>query len=110
MITICLLLTFLGFYAGYVASEKAAGTHVLPMREWARKNASLSRAIGLGFIVASGVAFSFGSGIGAGLFLFFISLMTIGSMIVLLSPLHLIKTWMIALVFVLFFLSETALN
>lgn len=109
MTTICLLLVFAGFYAGYVSSQRASGTHFLPMRNWARKHATASRSIGLVILAAAAVAFARQFGTGPGILFFAVTLMTLGSLLLVLAPLRMVKGWMVAMSFAAALITETAL-
>lgn len=105
MITIASFLTFTGFYAGYAASGKAAGTRWLLLHDVAKKHRKLFRIMGLALLLVSAVIWMTGYGVGAGSFLFTIGLMTFASMIVLLAPLQLWRSgWIIGLFFFVFLL------
>ncbi|MBD3581853.1 hypothetical protein [Flavobacterium selenitireducens] len=90
MITIGALLAFLGFFAGYNTSQKAVLTGDTKIELWLRSNAPNARIAGLLLLIAALLVLVTDKGIGAGTFVFFVMLMTFGSLIVLLSPLKII--------------------
>ena len=101
MITIGALLAFLGFFAGYNTSQKAVLTGNSKIEIWLRQNAPNSRAAGLLLLIAGLVVLVMSKGIGAGTFVFFVMLMTFGSLIVLLSPLRIVTLKTAAFAFAL---------
>ena len=86
MIVLLFLLVFLGFYASYSSSKRAKLNHTIIDR-WLQDHTKISQPFGVLLLIAAFVLSAKLYGIGAGIFVAFILLMTIGSLIVVLSPL-----------------------
>lgn len=86
MIVIVSLTIFLGFYTLYNTSKKAK-LNITKVDKWLQHYPKISKLISLILITGSfGLLMNY-YGIGAGIFISFIILMTIGSMIIIITPL-----------------------
>ncbi|MBC9795972.1 hypothetical protein [Sinomicrobium weinanense] len=101
MTTLITLISFLGFYAHYQASKKALLSRTLRVEQWMQANRKQSRVVGLLFLLMAVVLSVFYYGFGAGVFAFFVILMTVGSLIVLLAPLRFVGYRTLALILIL---------
>jgi hypothetical protein len=106
MITIGALLAFFGFFSGYNASRKAVLRGDSRLELWLRRNASKAKISGVFLLVASLILVVTEKGLGAGSLMFVVVLMTIGSLVVILSPLRLLTLRSALLIFALSFLFE----
>lgn len=97
MITLSTIFTLMGFEFFYQTSQRAVILRPAHWEEWFKSNAQLAKIIG-GLLMLIGMLFSiYALGLGAGVFAFVCSLMLVGSLVVLISPLVWIKTgWIIA--------------
>jgi len=106
MITLGALLAFLGFFAGYNTSRKAILVGNSSVEVWFRNNSLNARIAGLLLLIAALLVLTVNKGIGAGTFVFFVMLMTFGSLIVLLSPLKIVTIKSSAIAFAVAFAVE----
>ena len=97
---------FLGFYLSYCTSKKTKNVTILGFEYWAENNQTISKAVAMALlIIALAMAIVY-LGWGAGMLLFFICIMTIGSLVILLTPLQLINRPSIAIFSIGFILAE----
>lgn len=109
MITLAVGLIFIGFFLSYSTSKRAQPVNG-EIREWAKKNPKNSKAIGIACLVA-GLAFAVAAlGLGAGIFSYLVILMLLGSLTVLVSPLHFFSLKGLMLLTVITLLIELNLN
>lgn len=87
MITIASLIVFLAFYTLYYTSKRAVLTYDLGFEKWMKDNPKPTKIIGLLLLASAYIMWLFTKSLGCGTLMFFIQLMTIGSLIVILSPL-----------------------
>ncbi len=80
------LILVAGFYALYNTSEKAL-LRKDRVSVWLQRNRSFSKVIGIFCLLVSFALLAMEQGIGAGILTGFILLMTVGCLIVILSPL-----------------------
>ena len=99
MITIASLIVFLAFYTLYYTSKKATLSYDLGFEKWMQNKPKQTKIIGLGLLTLAYSAWFFTYAFCCGTLLFFIQLMTIGSLIIILTPLKKIN---IKIVFLLF--------
>ena len=91
MIAFISLNIFLGFYVLYNTSKKATLASNLQIERWIQQNPKPSRLLGLAMLaLAYGFLISL-KAIGVSSLIYFIQLMTIGSLIVILAPLRIIN-------------------
>lgn len=102
MIAFISLNIFLGLYILYNTSKKATLMSNLQVERWIQQNPRPSRLLGVGILaLAYGLLISL-KAIGVSSLIYFIQLMTIGSLIIVLTPLKIINY---KLVLGLFFLA-----
>ncbi|MDT7830446.1 hypothetical protein RQM65_17390 [Pricia sp. S334] len=87
MITLTVGLTFIGFFLSYNTSKRAKPANG-KIRDWAKKNPKISIGTGIAFLVAGLALAVVALGLGSGIFSFLVILMLLGSLTVLVSPLH----------------------
>lgn len=98
MITLILLLSFVGFYGLYNTSSRAElpnGTLEL----WLRKQSFLKPA-GLILLLASLVLTIINNGLAAGILFWFVIISTIASLVILLCPLKIMNYKTVVLIFI----------
>lgn len=88
MLTLTVLLALIGFYMLYSTSKRAKLVLQYNFQKWITKNQKNGKIIGLSLLVISLLTSIFSLGFGAGFFSFLVILMTIGSLVVLISPLR----------------------
>lgn len=97
---------FLGFYVLYNTSKKATLSNNLQIQRWIQHNPKPSRFVGLAILaIAYSLLISI-KAIGASSLIYFIQLMTIGSLVVILAPLKIINYKVVAVLFILAVLVE----
>ncbi len=101
MASIILFLVFIAFYVLCNTSKKAVLNSHFGFEGWLAKQHRTSRLLGLFILVMSCLLSTICFGIGTGVLYFFIVLMTLGSLIVLLNPIKLLKPAAILAVFVI---------
>ncbi|WET04959.1 hypothetical protein NYQ10_05795 [Flavobacterium johnsoniae] len=87
MITIASLIVFLAFYTLYYTSKRAVLSYDLGFEKWMKNNPKPTKFIGLFLLLTAYLMWLFTQSLGCGTLMFFIQLMTIGSLIVILQPL-----------------------
>ncbi|ABQ04286.1 hypothetical protein [Flavobacterium johnsoniae] len=87
MITIASLIVFLAFYTLYYTSKRAVLSYDLGFEKWMKKNPKQTKITGLVLLVSAYAIWLFTQSLGCGTLMFFIQLMTIGSLIIILAPL-----------------------
>lgn len=110
MVTFGILATFLGFYCCYGTSRRAVHSRPLPAHGLMAKNPGASNGLGLLFLSIGLLLCIVALGTGSGIFSFLVILMTLGSLVVLVSPLRFMSRYAIALLFVLSFILELCLS
>ncbi|WP_417444691.1 DUF3325 family protein [Joostella sp.] len=101
MIALASILIFIGFYCLYSGSKKATlNTSVID--NWFQKENENLKFVGPILLIAALVISVLEKGFASGIFLWFIILMTIGSLIVILSPLKILnyKTVLASFIFI----------
>ncbi|UGU15550.1 hypothetical protein LS482_17945 [Sinomicrobium kalidii] len=88
MTTLITVITFLGFYALYHTSKRALLFRSFKVEQWMQANRKRAGAGGLSLLAAALVLSVVHYGFGAGIFAFFVILMTLGSLVVILAPLR----------------------
>lgn len=106
MTTLIVFLTFLGFYLFYNTSRKADLNRTRVLEKWVQHHHQAGKVTGLLLFAASLILCILHFGVGSGIFSFFVALMTVGSLIVLLSPLQYLNYKTVSAVFLLAVLLE----
>ena len=91
MITTTIIVLFLSFYGFYHTSKKVKIQSIFGIENWIQKNVKLTKFLAFGLLILSLILFIIHFGVGVGTLLFFIALMTIGSLFTILYPLNLIN-------------------
>lgn len=99
MISIVSFLIFIGFYTLYYTSQKTYVTYDKGFELWIKKNTKSTKYAGLSILLSAFILLLLEKAIGSGTLLFFIQLMTIGSLIIILSPLKIIKPSFVIILF-----------
>lgn len=106
MITIAGLFVFISFYMFYYTSRKALLSYDYGFEKWMNNNPGPTKISGLAVLLLAYSLLLFTKALGTGTLLFFIQLMTIGSLIVILSPLKVINSKAVAILFIVSALIE----
>tara|TARA_R110002124_G_scaffold287335_2_gene473203 strand:- start:14148 stop:14474 length:327 start_codon:yes stop_codon:yes gene_type:complete len=106
MITLSTLFTLAGFECFYQTSGKAVILRPAALEAWFISNVKLAKTLGPIFLVIGLICSILALGIGSGSFAFLCILMTIGSLVVLISPLVQIKADWLLIGFGLLFILE----
>lgn len=91
MISLVSLTVFLAFFVLYNTSKRAILSSNFQLERWVQQNPKPSRFIGLGILLIAYALLISIKAIGASTLIFFIQVMTIGSLIVILAPLKIIN-------------------
>lgn len=102
MYTLAAFCCFLGFYSFYSTSKKATLHRDHSIQIWLQKNKKSSQLIGTFFLTASLISLLVKDSYQAGTFSFIVLLTAVASLVVIFSPLKIVKTP--HLFFMLFFL------
>ena len=106
MITIASLIVFLAFYTLYYTSKRAVLSYDLGFEKWMQKNPKQTKITGLVLLLLAYSFWLFSQSLCCGTLMFFIQLMTIGSLIVLLTPLKKISRSTLLILFIIIALLE----
>lgn len=97
MITVSILLTFLGFEFFYQTSKKAIPSRPAQLADRFLANEFLAKSIGSGLLLIALILSLIYLGVGSGFFAFLCMLMMVGSLVVLISPIWKLNiSWLIA--------------
>jgi hypothetical protein len=110
MITIASLIVFLAFYTLYYTSKRATLSYDLGFEKWMKKNPKETKITGLGLLLAAYSVWLYTQSLGCGTLMFFIQLMTIGSLIIILAPLKKVNSKVIASLFIIAAVLEIYFN
>lgn len=110
MFSISSLTLFLGFYALYNTSKKAQLYTIFKIEKWFQKNERKGKIIGLGLLLIPIIILTLYRGLGAGILIWFILLMTIGSLTIIISPIRIINYKALIFIFIVGFTLETLIN
>jgi hypothetical protein len=110
MVTLIVVLSLLGFYLLYNTSKKVQLSRTLFIERWAQDNSTAAKYSGLLLFIVGLVISMLSFGIGSGVFLFFVILMTVASLVVLLAPLKYMSYKSFSLLFVFSFAVELILK
>src|SRR5690606_34127381 len=91
MVSFMFLTTFLGFYIVYNTSEKSIKNPSFGFEHWVERKKGASKLWALLLFLVSFAIFYSLFGFGSGTFFFVVTLMALGSLVLLLTPLKLIK-------------------
>ncbi|MEN7548794.1 hypothetical protein AAG747_12810 [Rapidithrix thailandica] len=106
MVTIIFFIAFLGFYVFYNTSKKADLNRSGKLELWVQNHLQYSKYIGSFLLIVTLVVSIIHFGVGSGIFAFFVTLMTVGSLIIVLSPLQYVTIRIVSVVFLLSLLLE----
>jgi hypothetical protein len=87
MITIASLIVFIAFYTLYYTSKRAVLSYDLGFEKWMQRNPKQTKITGLILLAAAYTMWLFTKSVCCGTLMFFIQLMTVGSLIIVLTPL-----------------------
>lgn len=110
MITIATLIVFLAFYTLYYTSKRAILSYDLGFEKWMQRNPKQTKITGLILLLLAYSLWLFTQSLCCGTLMFFIQLMTIGSMIIILMPLKKVSRKVILLLFIVAALLEFYYN
>lgn len=91
MASLAFIILFTAFYMFYCTSKKATIILNFGIENWVKRNTKPAKIIGLLLLIIAISLYAHYFGIGVGILLFFIVLMTLGSLIIILSPLKLLN-------------------
>ena len=106
MITIASLIVFLAFYTLYYTSKRAVLSYDLGFEKWMQKNPKQTKITGVFLLLSAYFLWLYTQSFGCGTLMFFIQLMTIGSLIILLTPLKKISPTVLLIIFIAIALLE----
>ncbi|MEP5365271.1 MAG: hypothetical protein ABJQ37_15575 [Reichenbachiella sp.] len=105
MITLSVLLVFIGFFVLYMGSRRVELSLNWPLVQWVRRQNINTKGAGIALFLMAALLSVQLWGVAAGVLFFFIQLMTIGSLIVLLTPLQVLNyKFIMTLVVISFFI------
>ena len=110
MITIASLIVFLAFYTLYYTSKRATLSYDLGFEKWMKNNPKPTKITGLVLLFLAYSMWLFTQSLCCGTLMFFIQLMTIGSLIIILAPLKKISRFAIVAIFILVAILEFYYN
>lgn len=110
MITIASLIVFLAFYTLYYTSKRATLSYDLGFEKWMKNNPKPTKITGLILLLLAYSMWLFTKSLCCGTLMFFIQLMTIGSLIIILAPLKKISRFAIVAIFILVAILEFYYN
>ena len=110
MITIASLIVFLAFYTLYYTSKRATLSYDLGFEKWMKNNPKPTKITGLVLLLFAYSMWLFTKSLCCGTLMFFIQLMTIGSLIIILAPLKKISRFAIMAIFIIVAILEFYYN
>ncbi|WP_461533639.1 hypothetical protein [Sinomicrobium sp.] len=109
MTTLIVIIAFMGFYAFYNASKRAVLSQSWWIAQWLQSHRPTSLALGWCMVLVGILLSVMHYGFGAGICAFVVVLMTVGSLIVIVSPLKFISYRAVVLIAILSFAIELIL-
>lgn len=109
MATLVLFLVFAGFFFLYNTSKRATTPRALPVEKWMYNSPQIARPMGGGLLCLALAMSAWVWGLGSGILLFTIILMTLGSLIIILSPLRVLNYKALSSILILSLIFETVL-
>lgn len=106
MTTLLFFISLIGFFLLYNTSKKVKLKRSFLLEEIAQKNPKYSKITGMSLISLALIGSILYWGMGAGIFAFFVVLMTVGSAVVLMAPLKYLRHKLVAVLFVVSFIVE----
>lgn len=106
MITLSVFLVFIGFFVLYMGSRRVELSSDWPLVRWVRRQNINTNGAGIALFLMALLLSVQIWGLGAGVLFFFVQLMTLGSLIVLLTPLKVLNDKFILSLAAAFFLLE----
>lgn len=106
MLTSLSLFIFLGFYALYVASNRANHTATLGITLWMKNHLKLTQLLACVLLIMAFVLLMYDFGILSGILIGFTALMLIAGGVVILTPLKLFNFKVVSIVFLISILLE----
>lgn len=107
MITTACIFCFLGFWCWYLTSRRANYQSKNPIEIWLRNQPGNSKLLGAVSMSASFIVFTIHLGFAAGVFGFFMGLISFGSLIVILAPLRFLNYKLVGLIVLIAIFFET---
>lgn len=101
MIAITSLILFFSFYTFYYTSKRAVLSYHLSFEKWMQKNQKQTKALGCLLLFTAYILWVLTTALGAGTLIFFIEIMTLGSLIIILKPLESISLKAVILLYVI---------
>lgn len=106
MITLLISLVLIGFFSLYSSSSRAELTLQYSLQRWVHKNQKQGMYFGIFCMMLSIIVAIAALGTGAGIFAFLVVVMTIASLVILLSPLRVLRFSTLFLLIVICFSVE----
>ncbi|MEO9571717.1 MAG: hypothetical protein ABJH82_01475 [Polaribacter sp.] len=106
MISITIFIVFISFYLFYKTSKKTVKHSPKKLDKWIVKNNPFTKIIASILLLISIIANIYLFGFTSGFLLFFILLMTVGSLIIMIAPLKLIQYKSVLILFITSLLFE----
>jgi hypothetical protein len=88
MVSLSIILALVGFYMLYSTSKRAKLILQYNFQKWITKNPKKGKTIGLSLLIFSLLINILSVGFGSGIFSFLVIIMTMGSLVVLISPIR----------------------
>ena len=110
MISIISIILFLGFYTLYNTSKRAQLYDTFKIKKWFQKNELFGKIFGLTLLLISLILLINTNGITSGILIWFIMLMTIGSLIIIIAPFRIINYKTLLICFSAIFILEIFMN
>ncbi|MBL3658453.1 hypothetical protein [Fulvivirga sediminis] len=108
MITLSIILTFIGFWCFYQNSNRAELSKPNGFEKWLRGHKEQSYISGLFALVLGFVFCLFSFGVTSGIFTYILTLTVIASLSIILGPLGYVNRWTISIFLVTALIFETA--
>lgn len=106
MITLASLIVFLAFYTLYYTSKRAVLSYDFGFEKWMKNNPKQTKITGLLLLTTAYAMWLFTQSLCCGTLMFFIQLMTIGSLIIILAPLKKVNSKALIAVLIIIALLE----
>lgn len=110
MITIASLIVFLAFYTLYYTSKRAVLSYDFGFEKWMKDNPKPTKITGLALLTLAYASWLYTQSLGCGTLMFFIQLMTVGSLIIILTPLKKVNTKALLALFIIIAILEFYYN
>ena len=110
MITAAIIITFFGFFFCYSTSKRAVYQNSIKLQAYLKDSYTKGNTLGVALLIVGLIVSIAALGWGAGIFSYLVILMTLGSHIIILTPLRFFSKYTLVAVSILSFIIELSIS